>query len=338
MPSDRRIIINYILSSLSMVAIFAITGYYSELGTIILISGFFPLVFIPIMLLFAFEKKYIRNKDGLYLMAICFSIIFYISIITYKNPVVLKSPDIGTIYVFIILISLIISRFIHAVSYSMIRFFGIRTDLKINETIRTISFPIIKNDIELTKNMIKFYLEEIVSFEYEERIENNNNNNNYKFQRNESEYILLKYSEIPNQSKLLISFIMFNDNQDGVYAFKSENIDSFSIILGKLVGGDIIESPTEIVEYFNSYFLRYKPIIKRVSEYFGKNKVNISDFKNPVIFSVSIIFIMYAVFNYEKIFQYISSIDSDMLIKLMAIAVGLPASLFYTLKILGVIK
>jgi hypothetical protein len=334
MSDDRRRIINYILSFFVLGAIFIISGYYSDLGALILISGIFPVVFIPIMLLFAFKKNYITGKGGLYLLAIIFSVVFYTSIVSLKNPEILKSSNINTSYILIIILSALISMFIHTSSYILIRFFGIQTNLKINETIKTISFPIINNNLELTKNTIEFFLEEMVSFEYEEKIDDNT----FRFQRNENEYILIKYSTIPKQSNLLISFIMFHNDQDGVDSFKSENIYSFSIILGKLLGGDIIETPNEIVEYFNSYFLRYTPIINRISEYFGKSKINLSDIKNPLIYSVSFILIIYAVFNYEKIAQYIFSIDSDKLIKLMAILVGIPASIFYTLKIFGIVK
>lgn len=334
MSSDRKIIINYILSFISLVAIFIISGYYSDLENLILISSFFPIVFIPIMLLFASEKSYVKGKEGLYLAAMFFSVIFYISIVTLKKPEIISSQNIGGVYLAILLISFIISIFIHAFSYNLIRFFGIRTDLKINETIRTISFPIIKNDAKLARNLINFFLEEILLFEYDEKIDNET----YKFQRNEREYILLKYLENPNQSNLLISFFMFYDDQDGVDAFKSEKMDSLSIILEKFLGGNVIATPEENAKYFNSYFLRYIPIINRISKYFGENKINLSDIKSPLILSTLLIVILYMVFNYEKIAQFVFSFDTDILIKLMAIAVGLPASLYYILKILGKIK
>ena len=334
MSSDRKKIINYILSFICLGAIFFITGYYSSLDNLILISSFFPIVFIPIMLLFAFEKHYIKGKEGIYFTAILSSVLFCISIISLKKPEILSSTEIGGIYLTILLMSFIVSILIHAFSYNLIRFFGIRTNLRINETIRTISFPIIQNDAKSARNLMNFFLEEILLFEYNEKIDDET----YKYQRNEREYILLKYLENPNQSNLLISFFIFYNDQDGVDAFKPEKINSVSIILEKILGGSVITTPEEIVEYFNRYFLRYTPIINRIHKYFGENKMNLSDIKNPLILSISLVSILYMLFNFENIMEYIFCIDTDILIKLMAIVVGLPASLYYILKIFGKIK
>ena len=131
---------------------------------------------------------------------------------------------------------------------------------------------------------------------------------------------------------------MFYNDQDGVDALKSEKMGSFSIILEKILGGKVIATPEEIVEDFNSHFLKYAPIINRISKYFGENKLNLSDIKNPLILSILPISILYMVFNYEKIAEFIFYIDSDLLIKLTTIVVGLLTSSYYILKIFGKIK
>ena len=334
MSGNTKKIINYILSFICLWAIFSITGYYSDLDDLILISSLFPIVFIPIMLLLAFKKRYVKGKEGLYIIAILSSVLFFTSIISLKKLEIINSTDIGSIYFAILFMSFIVSIFIHALSYNLIRFFGIRADLRINETIRTISYPIIQNDTKSARNLMNFFLEEILLFEFYEKIDDDT----YKYQKNQREYILLKYLENPNQSNLLISFVMFYNDQDGVDAFILEKMVSFSIILENILGGKVIETPEEIVEYFNSYFLKYAPIINQIYKYFGENKLNLSDIKKPLILLTLPISILYMFFNYEKIAEFIFDIDSDTLIKLMAIIVGLPASLYYILKIFGKVR
>lgn len=166
MSENTKKIINYILSFICLGVIFFITGYYSDVDNLILISSFFPIVFIPIMLLFAFEKRYVKGKEGIYFAAILSSVSFFILIISLKKPEIMSSTDIGGICLTILLMSFIVSILIHALSYNLIRFFGIRTDLRINETIRTISYPIIQNDTKSARNLMNFFLEEILLFEF----------------------------------------------------------------------------------------------------------------------------------------------------------------------------
>lgn len=333
MLEDRRKIIHYMVSFICLGAIFFITGYYSNLDNLILISSFFPIVFIPIVLLSAFKKNYIKIKSVIYLAAISSSALFYDLIVSLKHPEIISPSNIEDIHFTILLLSLIVSLFIHASSYNLIRLFGIQTDLRINETIRTISFPLIQNDANSAKNLMTFFLEEILSFKYDEKIDDDT----YKYQRNTREYILFKYSknQNQNQSNLLISFFIFYDSQDGVNAFNSGKIDSFSRMLEKFLGATVIATPNETVKYFSNHFLIYAPIINRISKYFGENKINLSDIKNPLILSTVLILIFYVVFNYENIAGFFFSFDTDILIKLMAIAVGVPASLYYILKIFG---
>lgn len=331
MPEDKRKIIEYIVFSICLGAIFFITGYYSDLENLILVSSFFPIAFIPIVLLSAFKKSYVKNKGVIYLVAIISSAYFYDFIISLKPSEIISDSSLTDIHLTIILLSFVVTILIRASSYNLIRLFGIQTDLRINEKIKTISVPLVQNNVHTAKNLIAFFLEDILLFKYYEKI----NNDTYQYQRNEREYILVNYLEDPNQSNLLISFFMFYDSQDGVDAFKSRKINSLALLLERVLGGNIVPTSDETMEYFSNYFLKYAPIINRVSKYFSENKINISDIKNPLILSILLILVFYVGFNYKNITGFILSFDTDKLINIMAIVVGVPASLYYTLKIIG---
>ncbi|MFZ2410941.1 MAG: hypothetical protein WAW23_05180, partial [Candidatus Methanoperedens sp.] len=242
-----------------------------------------------------------------------------------------KLPNIEGLSIVILLLSFLVSYFIHLFSYGLIRFFGIQIDEKIIENVKTISYT--SNDATEGKDLIKFFLTEILGFDYVSK-------NIYleKFQRSDGEYVLLRYTDSQESPNLLLSYVMFYDDQDGVKAFNLGLINSFSLILEKLLGGKNVVTPEEVKAEYNHYFSTYTPTIARVHEYFTKSQLNWRDLKNPIILLGVVIFIVYSVYNMEKITQFISSLDTDTVVKIAAVIVALPTSLYYILKILGKVK
>ncbi|OGH04304.1 MAG: hypothetical protein A2W22_02440 [Candidatus Levybacteria bacterium RBG_16_35_11] len=334
MAENRKIVINYILYSLCSAIIFLISGYYSKLDNLILITTFFPTVFIPILLLIAYKGLYSKFKPLLYITAIFSSLLFYILMVTLRKPDLLNSPNIGNSYALVLLFSLFIFYFIDLFSYSIIVFFGIRFDDKIIDNIKTISCTI-EDNTEGIKNLVKFLLTEFLGFEY---LGKSANMEAHKFERNNNEFTFIRYSENQNPSTLLISYIMFNNDQDGVKAFDYDKINSFSLILEKFIGGNIITTPEGIRDEFNKYFSKYRPKIKEINEYFGKSQVNFREFKTPIIVTFGILTIGFAIFNIETITGFILNVDTDTIIKIAALIFALPTSIFYILKIFGKVK
>ncbi len=323
---------NCIVGFLILIVIFILSGIYTELDNLILLSIFFPIVFIPLVLLVASKGLYTQTKGLVFLAATFSPLIFFMSIILFRTPEALKLPNIGELYIVILLLSFLVSYFIHFFSYGLIRFFGIQIDEKIIENVKTISYT--SNDATEGKDLIKFFLTEILGFDYVSK----NISNLEKFQRSDGEYVLLRYTDSKESPNLLLSYIMFYDDQDGVKAFNPGLINSFSLILEKLLGGKNVVTPEEVKAEYNHYFSTYTPTIARVHEHFTKSQLNWRDLKNPILLLGGVIFIVYSVYNMEKITQFISSLDTDTVVKIAAVIVALPTSVYYILKILGKVK
>lgn len=335
MDEDRKKIINYIIYFLSLIIIFLISGYYIKIENIILLSVFFPVVFIPILLLAAYKGLYVNIKQLLYFAAILSSLMFFISIVNLRKSDLINSTSIGSTYLLIILFSFLISFFIHMFSYSMISFFGIRIDDKIIENIKTISCTIEDNADDI-QNLVEFFLTEFLRFEY---VGKSIRMEAHIFEGIDNKTTLVRYhSENQNPTTLSVSYIMFYDNQDGVKVFKHKTINSFSLFLEKFLGGKNVTTPDVIKDEFNKYFSIYRPKIKKIHEFLGKSQINWRDFKNPLIVLVGVLIIAYAIFNIEKIINFISEINTDTVIKISALIFALPPSIFYLLKIFGKIK
>lgn len=324
---------NYIIYFICLLAVFVISGVYSKPEYLVLISFFVPIAFIPLMLLIAYKGLYNRTNFLFYVCAIISSLLFFISMIYFRIPDALNAPGIEGSYIAILMFAFLISLTIHIYSYRLIRLFGIRIDDDIVKNVKTISCTI-QNDAEKIKNLVKFFLTEILSFEYVRF----NISIFDKFVRGDNEFTLIKYSENKNTSALLISYIMFYNDQDGIRAFDNESINSFSIILEKLVGGSIVEPPEEVITSFSNYFSRYRPIIKDIREYFGKKQVNWRDILNPVIIIGLVIFFAVTVFNLDKIIRYASNLNLTTVAVVVTIIASVVVIIYHVLKMLGKIK
>lgn len=330
MVEDRRTIIDYILYFLCLVIISLVGGYYSNVDTLLLISAFIPIIFIPLLLLFAYKAVYEKTKPFLYLTAIASSVSFYNIMLKLRKSDILDSPNIGNYYFLILLFSIFICYFISVFSYHIVNFFGIRFDDNIQNNIKTISCTADEEKAKEIKNLVEFLLTEFMGFEYS--ISDMGVN---KFIRNDNEFTIVKYSEIQNPSASLTSYIMFYNDQDGIRVFDHGEIKSFSLILEKFLGGNIIATPEGIRDEFKQYFSIYRPKIKEIHEFFGKSQINWLELKNPLIVLVGTGIIAYAIFNIESIIRFISELNTDTVVKIAALIFALPASIFYLLKIFG---
>ncbi|MCZ7356320.1 MAG: hypothetical protein O8C66_10950 [Candidatus Methanoperedens sp.] len=330
MPEDRKTLTNCIVSFLCLVIIFLIGGYYSKLENLLLISAFFPIVFIPIILLIAYKGLYVKTKQLVYFTAMIFSLFFFVLMANFRQPELLNLPTIRDSYLVILLFSFIVSLIIHIYSYQLIRFFGIRIDDKVIENIKTISFTV-EADAKKTKSLVKFFLTEILTFEY---IGGVDFEEMYKFYREPNETVLIKYAKNQSPSTYSLSLIIFYNDQDGIRAFDSEIVHSYSLIMEKLIGGNITETPEGIKDELNKYFSRYRPIVKEISEYFGESQIKWREIKSPIIIVALVIAVAYAIFNIERIIQFISGLSIDTVVKIAV----LPAATYYILKIFGKVK